>query len=78
MAELYCALDGQEKGAVEGLARLLAPAVDGIKIGLEYFCAHGPEGAAGAQAAAGRPLFLDLKMWRSLMPILSRRPISSA
>ena len=62
MAELYCALDGREKGAVEGRARLLAPAVDGIKIGLEYFCAHGPEGAAGAQAAAGRPLFLDLKL----------------
>ena len=58
---LYCALDASDRPAVERLARLLAPAVDGLKLGLEYFCAHGPAGV-GAVRAAGRPLFLDLKL----------------
>ena len=58
---LYCALDARERPAVERLAHLLAPAVDGLKLGLEYFCAHGPEGIA-AVGEAGKPLFLDLKL----------------
>ena len=58
---LYCALDTGDRPEAERLARLLAPAVDGLKLGLEYFCAHGPEGI-GAVRAAGRPLFLDLKL----------------
>ena len=58
---LYCALDTSDRLAAERLARLLAPAVGGLKLGLEYFCAHGPEGV-GAVRAAGRPLFLDLKL----------------
>ena len=40
---------------------MLAPAVGGLKLGLEYFCAHGPEGVAAVRAV-GRPLFLDLKL----------------
>ena len=58
---LYCALDTSGRPEAERLARLLAPAVGGLKLGLEYFCAHGPEGI-GAVRAAGRPLFLDLKL----------------
>ena len=58
---LYCALDARDRPEVERLARLLAPAVGGLKLGLEYFCAHGPDGI-GAVRAAGRPLFLDLKL----------------
>ena len=58
---LYCALDTGGRPEVERLARLLAPAVGGLKLGLEYFCAHGPEGI-GAVRAVGRPLFLDLKL----------------
>ena len=58
---LYCALDARDRPAVERLAHLLAPAVDGLKLGLEYFCAHGPEGVSAVRAA-GRPLFLDLKL----------------
>ena len=58
---LYCALDARERSTVERLARLLAPAVGGLKLGLEYFCAHGPEGVSVVRAA-GRPLFLDLKL----------------
>ena len=58
---LYCALDARDRATVERLAHLLAPAVGGLKLGLEYFCAHGPEGVAAVRAA-GRPLFLDLKL----------------
>ena len=58
---LYCALDAGERATVERLARLLAPVVGGLKLGLEYFCAHGPAGIEAVRAA-GRPLFLDLKM----------------
>ena len=58
---LYCALDARDRPTVEGLAHLLAPAVGGLKLGLEYFCAHGPEGVSAVHAA-GRPLFLDLKL----------------
>ena len=60
-ASLYCALDARDRSMVEGLAQLLAPAVGGLKLGLEYFCAHGPEGIR-AVGAAGPPLFLDLKL----------------
>ena len=58
---LYCALDARDRATVERLAHLLAPAVGGLKLGLEYFCAHGPEGVRAVRAA-GRPLFLDLKL----------------
>ena len=58
---LYCALDARDRPTVERLARALAPAVDGLKLGLEYFCAHGPAGV-NAVGAVGRPLFLDLKL----------------
>ena len=60
-ASLYCALDARDRAAVERLAHRLAPAVGGLKLGLEYFCAHGPEGIAAVRAA-GKPLFLDLKL----------------
>ncbi len=58
---LYCALDSSDRPAVERFARKIAPAVDGLKIGLEYCCAHGP-GRVGAPGALARPLFLDLKL----------------
>ena len=53
---LYCALDARDRPTVEWLAHLLAPAVGGLKLGLEYFCAHGPAGVSAVRAA-GRPLF---------------------
>ena len=58
---LYCALDARDQPMVERLADLLAPAVGGLKLGLEYFCAHGPDGISAVRAA-GPPLFLDLKL----------------
>ncbi len=61
MSELYCALDTTDFARAEALAGALGGAVDGIKLGLEFFGAHGPEGMARL-AAQGRPVFLDLKL----------------
>lgn len=58
---VFCALDTPERSRAEQLAAALGDAVGGLKIGLEYFYAHG---TAGYQALAdsGRPIFLDLKL----------------
>lgn len=57
---IFCAIDRPDlEGALE-LARVVAPHVGGIKLGLEFFTAQGPPGLA-AVAELGLPLFLDLK-----------------
>jgi orotidine-5'-phosphate decarboxylase len=61
VTKLYCALDTADLAAAEALAAALGSAVDGIKLGLEFFGAHGPEGVERL-AAQGRPVFLDLKL----------------
>jgi len=61
MAELYVALDVPDRARALSLARALAPHVDGVKLGLEFFLAEGPAGIA-AVAEAGLPVFLDLKL----------------
>ncbi len=57
---LLVAIDTPDLERAKGLATSLAGAVGGIKLGLEFFNAHGP---AGVRAVAGRggDLFLDLK-----------------
>ncbi len=60
MNPIYCALDTTDADAALGLARRLAGLVGGVKLGLEFFVANGPAGVR-AVAAAGLPLFLDLK-----------------
>ena len=57
---VFCALDSVDLDAAERLARALRGAVGGLKLGKEFFTAHGPQGVA-ALGAAGLPLFLDLK-----------------
>jgi len=54
------ALDAAERGRILALARLVAPEVGVLKVGLEAFCAHGP--ALVAEVAALAPVFLDLKL----------------
>ena len=61
MAELFAALDTPDLARAVELARSLSGVVDGVKLGLEFFLAQGPAGVA-AVAAAGLPLFLDLKL----------------
>jgi orotidine-5'-phosphate decarboxylase len=59
---LYVALDTQDLARAEALAAAVAPAGASLKLGLEFFSAHGPAGVAKVQAKApGSKLFLDLK-----------------
>lgn len=60
MNPVFCALDCLDSGTALDLAARLGPLVGGLKLGLEFFTANGPAGVR-AVAAAGLPLFLDLK-----------------
>lgn len=57
---LIIALDTPRLAQVEHLAHALAGQVGLIKLGLEFFTAHGPGGIRQVQKA-GIPVFLDLK-----------------
>ena len=56
---VFVALDTQDLTRAAALARDLAGVVGGVKIGKEFFTAHGPDGVRAV--AGGEPLFLDLK-----------------
>jgi orotidine-5'-phosphate decarboxylase len=56
---IFAALDTRDLDRAAALARDLAGAVGGVKIGKELFTAHGPDGVRAV--AGGVPLFLDLK-----------------
>lgn len=58
---VFCALDTTDLDAALRLARSVKGAVGGLKLGLEFFSARGRDGFA-AMAAAGLPIFLDLKL----------------
>ncbi|MEI6556968.1 MAG: orotidine-5'-phosphate decarboxylase [Rhodospirillaceae bacterium] len=58
---LYCALDTSDLATALSFARKLRGAVGGLKLGLEFFVANGPEGVRAVAEAGGLPLFLDLK-----------------
>lgn len=60
------ALDTADLSQAQAWARAVAAAGCGLKLGLEAFCAHGPDGVravtdAAAAAGADPALFLDLK-----------------
>jgi orotidine-5'-phosphate decarboxylase len=58
---VYLALDLPRLDAAEALARKVAGHVGGIKLGLEFFCAHGHHGVHELHKV-GLPIFLDLKL----------------
>jgi orotidine-5'-phosphate decarboxylase len=58
---IYVAVDTPDLDRAEALARAVAPAAGGLKLGLEFFCANGPSGVARI-ADLGLPLFVDLKL----------------
>ncbi len=60
MNPVYVALDTTDLDYARGLAERLRGSVGGLKLGLEFFSAHGPQGVR-AFAELGLPLFLDLK-----------------
>lgn len=63
MTRLFCALDTADRDRAVSLAMQLADTGCGLKLGLEYFIAHGPQGIADVrERARGAPLFLDLKL----------------
>ena len=58
---ICAALDTPDLGRARTLARALKPHVGYMKIGMEFFFAHGAKGYE-AVAAEGLPIFLDLKL----------------
>lgn len=58
---IFCALDSADLEKVRGLARSIAGAVDGLKLGLEFFSAQGPAGVRDI-AKLDVPIFLDVKL----------------
>mgnify|MGYP001167339179 CR=1 FL=1 len=57
---IYCAVDTTDLDAALALAELLGGEVGGLKLGKEFFTAHGPDGVAKI-AGTGHKIFLDLK-----------------
>ena len=58
---IWLALDVPRLDAAEALARKVVGHVGGLKLGLEFFCAHGHHGVHEI-AKVGLPIFLDLKL----------------
>ncbi len=58
---IYLALDLPRLDAAIALAKKVKGHVGGLKLGLEFFCAHGHHGVHEV-AKVGLPIFLDLKL----------------
>jgi orotidine-5'-phosphate decarboxylase len=58
---VFLALDVPQLDAAVKLARKVSSHVGGLKLGLEFFCAHGHHGVHEI-AHIGLPIFLDLKL----------------
>lgn len=58
---IFVALDTPDLDRARTLAQQVRHHVGGIKLGLEFFCAHGPAGVR-AMEEIGLPVFLDLKL----------------
>ena len=57
---VYVAIDTTDLEYARSLAGRVRPHVGGLKLGLEFFSAHGPDGVR-AFSDIGMPVFLDLK-----------------
>ncbi|MFW2829936.1 orotidine-5'-phosphate decarboxylase [Sphingomonas sp. ID0503] len=60
MRPIFVALDTTDLGRAKALATRIRNHVGGLKLGLEFFMAHGQHGVH-EMAAIGLPIFLDLK-----------------
>jgi orotidine-5'-phosphate decarboxylase len=58
---IFVALDTPDISEAHALASKLRPHVGGLKLGLEFFMAQGPEGVR-RMGGLGLPIFLDLKL----------------
>jgi orotidine-5'-phosphate decarboxylase len=61
MNPIFVAIDTPSMERAHSLAEQVRGAAGGVKLGLEFFSANGPEGVA-AIAALGLPVFLDVKL----------------
>ncbi|MGL9681530.1 MAG: orotidine-5'-phosphate decarboxylase [Wolbachia sp.] len=61
MNPIICALDTQDLNEAVSLANALRDKVGMVKLGLEFFAAHGPSGVIEV-AKCNIPIFLDLKL----------------
>lgn len=61
MTPVFVAIDTSDLVRARELASTLKPVAGGVKLGLEFFCANGPEGVREI-ASVGVPIFLDLKL----------------
>ena len=61
MNPIFVAIDTPSMERARVLAAQVREAAGGVKLGLEFFSANGPEGVASI-AALGLPVFLDVKL----------------
>ena len=59
---VFLAVDVPQLDAAKALAQKVKGHVGGLKLGLEFFCAHGSHGVHEVAHASGLPIFLDLKL----------------
>jgi orotidine-5'-phosphate decarboxylase len=59
-ARVFVAIDRMDRAGAKADAARLGPGAGGIKLGLEFFVANGPDGIR--DVAGTTPLFLDLKL----------------
>ena len=60
-SRIFVAIDTPDLARAKALAKAVKRHAGGIKLGLEFFSAHGPSGVAQI-ASSGLPLFLDVKL----------------
>ncbi len=61
MSPIYVAIDTPDIARAKAIATRTRAHIGGIKLGLEFFCAHGQHGVR-EMAELGLPIFLDLKL----------------
>lgn len=61
LPRIFCAIDTADADRAVSLCASLAAAGCGLKFGLEFFSAHGPDGVRRITAQSAAPFFLDLK-----------------
>jgi len=59
---IFCALDTKDVQVARALLTRLKGLIGGVKLGLEFFTANGPDGVCRVMAGSDLPLFLDLKL----------------
>lgn len=61
-SRIYVALDTPDLAQAVALGLRIRGHVGGLKLGLEFFAAQGPQGVHHVAAQVGLPIFLDLKL----------------